>query len=150
MLVQLLLGSVIIIVTILIGGIGIWALEAAFLTFRAWLLRPPHRFRMIVILAVSALVVIGLFTLGVWVWALTFHLLGIFGSFEPALYFALVCYTTLGFGDILLPVEWRLLAGLASANGLLSMGIYTALLVEVVRQVRIIQSAETSHHHVRH
>lgn len=146
MLVQLALGSAIIIATVLIGGIGIWALEAAFLSARAWLLRPPHRLRMIVILSASALAVVGLFTLGVWVWALTFHALGIFDSFEPALYFALVCYTTLGFGDILLPVEWRLLAGLASANGLLSMGIYTALLVEVVRQVRIIQRAEAPHH----
>ena len=95
---------------------------------------------MMVVLSGAAIAVILLFTLGVWVWALTFHLLGIFDAFEVSLYFALVTYTTLGFGDVLLPVEWRLLAGLASANGLLSMGMYTAILVEVVRQVRILQA----------
>lgn len=140
MFIQLALGSAIILVTILIGGLGVWALETRLLVGHAWLVRPPHRVKMMVVLCGAALVVIFLFTLGVWVWALTFHLLGIFDGFELALYFALVSYTTLGFGDVLLPVQWRLLAGLASANGLLSMGIYTAILVEVVRQVRILQA----------
>jgi hypothetical protein len=140
MFIQLALGSAIILVTILIGGLGVWALETRLLVGHAWLVRPPHRIKMMAVLSGAALAVILLFTLGVWVWALTFHLLGIFDGFEVSLYFALVTYTTLGFGDVLLPVEWRLLAGLASANGLLSMGIYTAILVEVVRQVRILQA----------
>ena len=140
MLIQLALGSAIILITILIGGLGVWALETRLLVGHAWLVRPPHRIKMMVVLSGAALVVILLFTLGVWVWALTFHLLGIFDGFELSLYFALVTYTTLGFGDVLLPVDWRLLAGLASANGLLSMGMYTAILVEVVRQVRILQA----------
>ena len=61
---------------------------------------------------------------------------GIFESFEASVYFALVAFTTLGFGDILLPLEWRLLAGLAAANGLLIFGIFTAMLVETIRETR--------------
>ena len=53
----------------------------------------------------------------------------------------LVAYTTLGFGDILLPQEWRLLGGMASANGLLNFGLLTAMLVEVLRYVRVEQIA---------
>jgi hypothetical protein len=45
-------------------------------------------------------------------------LLDIFGTLEGAVYFSIVAYTTLGFGDILLPLDWRLLGGMASANGL--------------------------------
>lgn len=141
MFIQLALGSAIIIGTILLGGFGIWALETLLLIGHPWLVRPSHRFKLMVVLSGAALGVIAFFTVGVWVWAATFHLLGIFDGFELALYFALVSYTTLGFGDVLLPLEWRLLAGMASANGLLSMGIYTAILVEVVRQVRILQRA---------
>lgn len=140
MLVQLALGSAIILVTILIGGLSVWALETELLVSHAWLVRPPHRRKMMVVLCAAALCVIMLMTVGVWVWALTFHLLGLFATFETALYFALVTYTTLGFGDVLLPQEWRLLAGMASANGLLSMGMYTAILIEVVRQVRLLQA----------
>jgi hypothetical protein len=140
MFIQLALGSTIILVTILIGGLGIWALEARLLVGHAWLARPPLRAKSLVVLMAAAVAVILLFTLGVWIWALTFYVLGLFDSFEVALYFALVSYTTLGLGDILLPLEWRLLGGLASANGMLSMGSYTAILVEVVRQVRILQT----------
>jgi len=140
MLVQLALGSGIILVTILIGGLGVWALETEMLVGHTWLTRPPHRVKMMLVLSIAAVGVILLFTIGVWIWAAVFLLLDVFDSFELALYFALVSYTTLGFGDVLLPQEWRLLAGMASANGLLSMGMYTAILIEVVRQVRLLQA----------
>ena len=63
-------------------------------------------------------------------------LLQIFVTFEASVYFSLVAFTTLGFGDVLLPVEWRLLGGLAAANGLLIFGLLTAMLVETLRQIR--------------
>ena len=84
-------------------------------------------------------------TAGVWVRALTLRGLGIFDAMEPAVYFSLVAFTTLGFGDILLPMEWRLLGGLAAANGLLNIGMVTALLVEALRQVRLQQLATRKH-----
>jgi hypothetical protein len=45
----------------------------------------------------------------VWIWAGAFLVLGLFPAVEPAVYFSIVSFTTLGFGDILLPVLWRLL-----------------------------------------
>ena len=53
------------------------------------------------------------------------------------MYFSLVSFTTLGFGDVLFPPEWRLLSGMAAANGLLNFGLLTALLVEALRHVRL-------------
>ena len=55
-------------------------------------------------------------TVAVWIWAVAFRLLGIFGTLEASVYFSLVAFTTLGFGDVLLPQEWRLLSGLSAAN----------------------------------
>ena len=54
---------------------------------------------------------------------------------ETSVYFAGVAFTTLGFGDIILPYEWRQLAGLCAANGLLVFGVSAAVLVEVLRQL---------------
>jgi hypothetical protein len=79
--------------------------------------------------------------IGVWIWAIAFRLLDVFVTLEGAVYFSIVAYTTLGFGDILLPQEWRLLGGMASANGLLNFGLLTAMLVEVLRYVRVEQIA---------
>ena len=65
--------------------------------------------------------------------------IGIFVLFEASVYFALVAFTTLGFGDLLLPQEWRLLGGICAANGLLMIGLLTAILVETLRETRLRQ-----------
>jgi hypothetical protein len=85
--------------------------------------------------------------IGVWIWAVTFRLLDIFVTMEGAVYFSIVAYTTLGFGGILLPQDWRLLGGMASANGLLNFGLLTAMLVEVLRYVRVEQIAASVEEH---
>ena len=75
-------------------------------------------------------------TVSVWLWAISLYWLDIFTTLEASVYFALVAFTTLGFGDILLPQEWRLLGGMAAANGLLTFGLLTAILVEILRDTR--------------
>ena len=73
---------------------------------------------------------------GVWVWSVALIQIGAFDALEPSLYFTLSAYTTLGFGDVLAPDEWRVLGALAGANGMLGFGLATAALVEFVRRVR--------------
>jgi hypothetical protein len=99
------------------------------------------------VLCVAATWVMVQMTAGVWIWAMSLLALGVFDAMEPAVYFSLVAFTTLGFGDILLPMEWRLLGGLAAANGLLNIGMVTALLVEALRQVRLQQLASRRPNH---
>ncbi len=88
---------------------------------------------------VTALWVLGTVTVGVWLWAAALLWLDVFHTLEVSVYFSLVAFTTLGFGDVLLPLEWRLLSGMAAANGLLLMGLLTAMLVEVLRDLRLAQ-----------
>jgi hypothetical protein len=140
MFIQLAVGSLLMTVTILIAGLSVWAMEAGLIRFDPWLRRRPHGPKLMVMIGVAAFWVLMQLTAGVWLWALTFLALGVFETLETAVYFTLVSYTTLGFGDVLLPKEWRLLSGMASANGLVSMGLLTAVLVELVRQVRVLQS----------
>ena len=75
-------------------------------------------------------------SVGVWLWAAVFILLGAFTGLEPAVYFTLVTFTTLGYGDITLDESWRILAALCAANGLLLFGFSTAFLVELMRQLQ--------------
>ena len=55
-------------------------------------------------------------------------------TFEEAVYFSLVTFTTLGYGDITLGPEWRLLSGAEAVNGILLAGWSTALLFTVVQR----------------
>lgn len=139
MLLQLALGTVLMLISILIAGLSYWGMELAMVRARPWLAREPHGIKLMVALCVAAIWILAQVTAGVWVWAIAFWLLDVFITIEASVYFALVAFTTLGFGDILLPHEWRLLAGMAAANGLLNIGLLTAVLVETLRQVRLEQ-----------
>lgn len=69
------------------------------------------------------------------VWAMTYSMLYAVSDFEKALYFSTVTYTTLGYGDIVLDAQWRLLSSFQAANGIIMFGWTTALIVVVIHHV---------------
>lgn len=78
-------------------------------------------------------------------WALVYLVLpGIteFDSFEKALYFSMVTFTTLGYGEITLASDNRILAGLEAMNGIILIGWSTAFMFAVFAEV-IKKSVET-------
>lgn len=136
MLAQILIGIVLTSATIVIAAFGWWVLETVILRIHGWTRRPPHPPKLMIVLVMSLTWNLLIITTSVLLWALAYLAFGIFATFEAAVYFSLVAFTTLGFGDILLPTEWRLLGGMAAANGLLLFGLITAILVETLRETR--------------
>jgi voltage-gated potassium channel Kch len=136
---QIATGSGLLTLNIIVAALAAFWLELAFRWLHPWLLRPPQRPRLLLLLIGVGLWVLAVITAGVWIWALAYLLLGALPDLETAVYFSLVTFTTLGFGDVILPEGWRLLAGMEAANGFLSFGLLTALLVEALRQVRLSQ-----------
>ncbi|WP_102107370.1 ion channel [Oceaniglobus roseus] len=139
MFLQIALGTAVILVTVAVGGAAYWALETLLARHAAWLHREPHGPRQMLVLCLSVIWTLALMTVCVWLWALVLRGLGVFAHLEESVYFSLVAFTTLGFGDVLLPRAWRLLGGMAAANGLLNFGLMTAMLVEVMRSLRTSQ-----------
>lgn len=140
MAVQIVLGTALMLMTIVIGGLSLFLVEALLERSRDWLVREPHWPRLLAVTLGASLWALAMITVGVWVWALAFRLIGVFPDLEQAVYFALVSFTTLGYGDVLLPVGWRILGGMAAANGLLNFGLMTAVLVEALRDLRLRQT----------
>ncbi len=68
-------------------------------------------------------------------WAATYLIVGAISGLEQALYFSTVTYTTLGFGDVVMEQQWRLLSALEAANGIIMFGWTTALIVAGVHRV---------------
>ena len=68
-------------------------------------------------------------------WALVYLAVDALPSFEEALYFSMVTFTTLGYGDVTLGESWRLLGSFEAANGTIMFGWTTALIVAVVHRV---------------
>ena len=60
--------------------------------------------------------------LDVALWATFYYVSGALPSFEEALYFSTVTFTTVGYGDIVLGREWRQLATFEAVNGWIIFG----------------------------
>lgn len=67
-------------------------------------------------------------------WAGAYILAGAIESFEEALYFSIVTFTTLGYGDIALSSSWRLLASFEAAIGIIIFGWSTAIVMAAVQR----------------
>lgn len=70
------------------------------------------------------------------IWGFTFYILpGIteFESLEKAIYFSLVTFTTLGYGEITISSNNRILSGIEAMNGVLLLGWTTAMMFSILQ-----------------
>lgn len=68
-------------------------------------------------------------------WGGLFVYRGAIEDLESAMYFSVVTYTTLGYGDVTLGAPHRMLAAFEAANGIMMFGWTTAVIVAVVQRV---------------
>jgi hypothetical protein len=132
--VQILIGMLVIAITVAFQAEMLAFLNRrleAMITFERRFLR---RYANTGVIITTVLFILGVQLINVMAWAMTFLAVGAFDALEPAVYFALVSFTTAGFGDITLGPDWRLLSGLTTANGFLMFGWSTAYMVELMRR----------------
>ena len=68
-------------------------------------------------------------------WTMPLVKLGIIKNNGDAYYFVLETYTTLGEGNVILPIGWRLLGPVIAISGLFTFGWTASVLVYVMNQV---------------
>ena len=91
-------------------------------------------FRPLLDLSVGFVLVFFLHVLEVLVWAGAYVALGAIGSLEEAIYFSIVSFTTVGYGDVVLPRDWRILGASEAAAGILIFGWSVALLIVLIER----------------
>ena len=90
------------------------------------------------VLLLTAVVLLSLHLLEVFIWASAYRFLvplSEIDTLETAFYFSLVTFTSLGFGDVTLGPEWRILSGMEALNGVLLVGWTTAFLYAVLQRI---------------
>ena len=93
-------------------------------------------------LGVILAVVMGLFlvhAVQIWVYAAVYIALGEFNTLEAALYFSTSSFTTVGYGEVFLESQWRILSAIQSANGFLLLGWSTVFLISVLSRLRSVE-----------
>ncbi len=82
----------------------------------------------VVIGAVMFMLLIGnLIQVAIWGWL--FMLIGEFDAYEVAFYHSMVNFASLGYGDIVMSEQYRLLGALEALNGVMMVGISAATLM---------------------
>jgi Ion channel len=136
MIAKLLMASALVATTVIIhaGGLGMVLSHVLHVASR-----PDTRFWQITWLLIRIawlLIVIHLFEIAVW--ALFFWWQKCLPDLETSFYFSAVTYATIGYGDIVLPKEWRLFGPVEGLTGILMCGLSTAFFFIIVSR-RILQ-----------
>jgi len=95
-------------------------------------LESPSAPRRVALLLRLFLAIVLLHLIQVGLWAVVFWVARVLPNLETALYFSLVSYTTIGFGDVVLGPGWRVLAGIEGLTGILLVGWSTAFVFSIV------------------
>ena len=122
-------------VTVLIHALGTW--QAIVRPGRAWPQRKGNQGLLAteiqIVRVVSILLLLHLVEAGSW--ALFYRMSGSFADLETAIYFSMTSYTTVGYGDVVLPAPWRLLGPIEAAVGILMFGWSTAIIVAAITRI---------------
>jgi hypothetical protein len=78
--------------------------------------------------------VVALQVLEILVWASCYRWF-CFPSWESAFYFSASSYATVGYGDVTLPLKWRMLGPLESLTGVLMCGMSVSLLFAIATRL---------------
>ena len=123
----LILGAAVFLLTVVIQIIAVIAL-VRYLRLHDRLGRIDTRFWYATWTLVGAMLILfvgHLFHVGIW--AALFHRLGTFEEFETAFYHSAVNFSSLGYGDIVMPEGLRLLGAMEAAGGVLMFGLSTGV-----------------------
>src|SRR4051812_32299767 len=87
-------------------------------------------------IAATVAVFLGLFLLHgieIWLYAFLYDAIGAVHGLRNAIYFSTITYGAIGYDDSAMAVEWRLVSAIEGINGIMLIGWTTAFFVTVAR-----------------
>jgi len=132
---QIVLGSAAVLVVVVFHAAALTALVAALRHGGKQLRHRPQLPRVGLLLTGGILAVVAAHVVEITAWAALFVYLGEFSDMRTALYFSGVTATSLGYGDIVLSQDWRLLSVFEVMSGLILFGASAAFLFALVQKL---------------
>ena len=135
MLIQILLGCLLVVVTTFVHASGM-ILSLGMLR-AVHVARWAHRSLLTRAATVSSVVLLMFLVTLIesMIWAAVYVGVGAIPDLSEALYFSVITFTSVGYGDIVIEGDWRHLSGFEAANGTIMFGWTTALIFAVVLRV---------------
>jgi hypothetical protein len=130
-------GSVMLVIIVLIHGAGLDRIidrykgRSDVLRRKLW-----HPYLATSLFAVTILLMLFLHVFEVCVWGVALNRTGLITSFRDSMYFSANTYTTIGYGLMILPYNWRELSPLMAISGLFTFAWTTGELFSIVESQR--------------
>jgi len=132
---ELAIAVVIVSVSLVIHMAGILLMAKWLLHRREELEQSLNRRRFVLLMITLFAAILLLHVIQTSLWAMFYYTQELFSDFETSLYFSMVSFTTIGYGDVLLPRNWRLLGVIEGFSGVLLCGVSTAFIFAVVNAI---------------
>jgi Ion channel len=132
---QIFWGSLFLVICLIIQVSFLALAEMTMDRVSAWLRRQSRVRHVIAAFVLALAFIVTSHTAQVWTWAVVYVRFDVLPGWNPAIYFSLVTYTSLGYGDIVLAPGVRIFAGFAAITGMLGFGISTAYLVSLMNRL---------------
>ena len=132
---QLLIGAVLIIITVVIHAVVLDRLIQLHRQYENVIRLRFGRSWKVPMLIIAVIVIFCAHIVQIWLWAFFYLYIDVLPDFETALYFSTSTFTTVGFGDVVLDKDWRLVSSFQSANGFILFGWSTAFIFEVMSKL---------------
>ena len=119
--------------TVVIHSVGLAGLLRLLMRSRS---RPPTRLWPItrLLIGLTCLLIVT-HVIEISVWALFYLWQDCMPDAETAFYFSGTTYTTIGYGDVVLPAHWRMLGPVQGLTGILMCGLSTGFFFAVVSRI---------------
>lgn len=132
---ELAVATVMVLLTVVIHGAGLLALGH----LMEWMERARGKSRIspvsgegAVVAVLSALGLLVLHGIEIWLYALVYRVIGAIETVRNAVYFSTIAYASIGFSDAAMAPEWKLLGALEGINGALLLGWSVAFFVTLM------------------
>ena len=144
--VQLAVGAGMLVLCVLVHGIGLFTLSRVLGSDieRRFQDVQPLSFRGTGFTLIVVASIILIHFIEVWLFAFLYDYLRALPTFQDALYFSTISYSTIGYNDASIAEDWRMIAALEGMLGVILLGWSTAFLVRVLGKLESENRARSS------
>ena len=137
-------GGAMLVFIVIFHGAAIRTLTSHLVRRSHFILTHPAYWRADLLMGSTVFALLALHVFEIFLWAASLVYSGMVADWRTAGFFAGNTYTTIGYGNFVLPVRWNMMAPIIAISGLFTFGWSASVLVDLVGRCQRIKDAVTA------